>query len=139
MSRQTDRPRPVPPRPESSGPFLVVKKGSKMCRRSAGAIPTPVSATLSSASRGRRVLGDAEPDRPPFGHRLAGVDHQVQEHLLDLRGLTRVGAALGLEVDRYAVMEADWKKATDPVPLIPTRTSLHARPGAKMAREERWR
>ena len=51
ISRQTERPRPVPPRPVSSGPVLVVKKGSKIRRRSAGAIPTPVSAMLTSANR----------------------------------------------------------------------------------------
>ena len=90
----------MPPRPESSGPFLVVKKGSKIRRRSAGAIPMPVSATLSSASRAGGVLGDPEPDRPPFGHRLPGVDHQVQEHLLDLRGVDPgMRAAVGLEIE----------------------------------------
>ena len=99
MSRQTDSPRPVPPSPEASGPVLVVKNGSKIRRRSAGAIPTPVSATLSSASR-PEASGDAEPDRPPLGHRLAGVDDQVQKHLLDLRGIDAgVGAADRLEVE----------------------------------------
>ena len=100
MSRQTERPRPVPPRPESSGPVLVVKKGSKIRRRSAGAIPTPVSATLTSASAGARLVRDPDLDRPAARHRLAGVDEQVQEHLLDLRGVDPgMGAAGDLEVE----------------------------------------
>ena len=53
----------------------------------AGAIPTPVSATLSSARRPDGSWPTRTPDRPAARHRLAGVDDQVQEHLLDLRGV----------------------------------------------------
>ena len=35
------------------------------------------------------------------------------------------------------VVGVDAKKAADPIPLIPTRTSLYARAGAEMAREAR--
>jgi hypothetical protein len=38
---------------------------------------------------------------------------------------------------RYEAVEADSKKAIDPVPLIPTRTSLHAGAGTEMARKAR--
>jgi hypothetical protein len=39
-------------------------------------------------------VGEAEDQPPAARHRLAGVDEQVQEHLLDLARVGRVGVGL---------------------------------------------
>ena len=87
MSRQTARPRPVPPSPEASGPVFVEKKGSKMRRRFSGAMPIPRSITLSSASRPPGSGASLSVTDAAVGHGLTGVDQQVDQHLLDLGGV----------------------------------------------------
>jgi hypothetical protein len=100
MSRQTDRPRPVPPRPEASGAVLVEKKGSKMRLRFSGAMPTPWSVTLSSVSRPPGSAASLRRTVPPSRHRLAGVDQEVDQDLLDLRRVDlREGPAHELDLE----------------------------------------
>ena len=104
MSRQTERPRPVPPRPVSSGPCLGGEEGvedvPQVGRRDADA--GVGDAQLGQPARWRPRRRGAGPT--PLGHGLPGVDHQVQEHLLDLCGVDPgIGAADGLEVDVDAV------------------------------------
>ena len=75
-------------------PAFVVKKGSKAWARVFSSMPWPVSRTLRAAWRGGRA-SRRKPARstsavsrvivPPGGHRVAGVDGQVHQHLLDLR------------------------------------------------------
>src|SRR6516165_3051069 len=76
MPDTIDRPRPVPV-------SLVMKKGPKMRRRTSGGIPSPVSATWttapSPAGAVRRVSS------APLGHGVDRVQDQVDEHLAQLR------------------------------------------------------
>ena len=81
-----ERPSPVP----LSG-FFVVKKGSKMCRSVSASMPCrPVSLTWSStdpvemdADRMDRARGDRYDSAAR--HRVAGVQDEVANHLVDLR------------------------------------------------------
>ena len=74
MLREIDRPRPVP-WPGS----LVVKNGSKICARSRGATPGPLSATRSSTASPSAARVDAHAAAP--AHRVGGVEEQVHQHL----------------------------------------------------------
>ena len=74
--RQIASPRPSPAR-------LVVTKGSNICSRSAGAMPEPMSATVTSTPPEL-----ARACAPPAGaarsrlHRLEAVHHEIEHHLL---------------------------------------------------------
>ena len=100
---------------------LVVKNGSKRCAADlrghaapgvghrepdvgAGAQPPPCAADLGPR-RGRVARGEVSMP-PAAGHRVAGVDGQVDEHLLDLAGIgpdrRGAGRQVGDEVDVLA-------------------------------------
>ena len=81
------RPRPVP----SPGP-LVVKNGSKARSATSGAMPVPSSETRDLDAVAGAADGDRQ--RPAVGHRVAGVDGEVHEHLLELRAVGEHGRQL---------------------------------------------
>ena len=74
---------------------LVVKNGSKMRGRTSGEIPQPLSATLKQMNfparagmlKPRRTrefhVSGLDEQRPAPRHGIAGVDDEVQQHLLD--------------------------------------------------------
>ena len=83
----------------------MVTKGSKIWSSSRESIPTPVSSTLSStcgpscethgverrALRHPHIVGlDGQP--ASSGHGVAGIESQIQQHLLDL---ARIGLDIG--------------------------------------------
>ena len=104
MSRQTARPRPVPPCPAASGSVLVEKNGSKIRRRSAGAMPTPVSATLISARRPVASSPRRSRTMPPPGIAWRALIKRFNKHLLDLRRVDpRVQVARRLHVQPHPV------------------------------------
>ncbi len=70
------------PMPDASPRFLVVKNGSKMCGRSSGAMPTPVSRTRRSTSSAL-VLLNVDRERAPGRHRVARVEAQVHDDLAE--------------------------------------------------------
>ena len=128
MPYTVDRPSPVPL------PFsLVVKNGSKMRARVCSSMPQPVSVTASctydpgfTATWQRRVLlvdlhvGGLDRELAALGHGVAGVDHEVHEHLLDL---TRVGQGQA-EVGRERLDELDVFAEDPPEHLLDTRGDL---------------
>ncbi len=94
---------------------LVVKNGSKIRRRVASLIPSPVSRTskLDVAPRLEPVARRVDPhrrglddERASGGHRVARVHHQVHQHLLELPAIGahpgQAGAEPGLEGDVLA-------------------------------------
>ena len=90
------------PRPDPLPGSFVEKKGSKIRSCVVESMPTPVSATVTTAvSSSFHVLTVR---RPPVGHRVAGVDDDVHQHLVDLHGVhldrepVRVEAELELDV-----------------------------------------
>ena len=70
------RPSPVP-----SPTGLVVKKGSKIRSRCSAAIPQPSSSTWTTTQSPR---SGRDADRARLAERLNGVEHEVQEDLLEL-------------------------------------------------------
>ena len=98
---------------------LVVKNGSNMRVRVASSMPMPVSVTVictyspgftSPSGRrspfGRGALRAAICSVPPFGHRIARVDGEVDDRLFDLHGvgedLPQVGVGLRGDSDVLA-------------------------------------
>ena len=102
------RPSPVP-----SPISFVVKNGSKMFSSSSGAMPVPVSATrdarVGSLVEMHRLGRDAQ--RPAVGHRVARVDGEVHDDLLELPAVgddghhVRVGADDELQVGAEQPLE----------------------------------
>src|SRR6266851_416934 len=70
-----------------------------MCAWVCWSIPVPVSVTSSSTKRLGDVLGlDAQ--APAVGHRVARIDHQIQDNLLDLPGIGFYTIELGIQHKR---------------------------------------
>ena len=95
------------PSPEPYSRGLVVKKGSKTRSSTSGVMPLPVSLTASSHVVAGRQVGQRQQQRDPLdrdrhlapvGHGVAGVDHQIEQGLLDL-GHVDPGRALHLGGD----------------------------------------
>ncbi len=84
MSRQTASPRPVPPCPAASGRGLGrverLEDPPQVGRRDPHS--RVGDAQLDPAAGGVESHPDAH--HPALGHRLTGVDQEVEEHLLDL-------------------------------------------------------
>jgi hypothetical protein len=60
---------------------LVVKKGSKIRPSASGAMPVPLSSIwISTPSESGRV---ATRSVPPWRHRIAGIDEQIEEGTLE--------------------------------------------------------
>ena len=103
--RQEDRPRPVPPLPVSSGPVLVVKKGSKIRGSLSAGMPQPVSRTTRSTVSAAASCSQANEHAAAAGHGLAGVDQQVEQHLLNLvADRQHVGHVGQVRFDRDAIL-----------------------------------
>src|SRR6476620_1167200 len=88
------RPRPLPL------PFgLVVKNDSKAWARVESSMPVPLPVTIQHDARG---LDD---EFSPVRHRVACVQHEVEEHLLDLPGVgldrLEIRAETHLRVDAF--------------------------------------
>ena len=79
MLRATASPRPV--RCWSS---LVVKNGSKICGRTSGGMPLPVSRTRMRTALAVGIDSVATVEPPALGHGFGGVHQQHQNDLLDL-------------------------------------------------------
>ena len=91
----------------------MVKNSSKMRAFVASSIPTPVSATVRAHVAGRQAgplfgigLGDMrvrEPDRQPAArrHRVAGIDGEVDDDLLELSGVGTDGPQVERRVDGH--------------------------------------
>ena len=77
------RPKPVP-----SPTALVVKNGSKICGKISSGMPQPLSATSIDDFAVPCLGRDRDPAVGAMGRldRLHGVDQQVQEDLVELRG-----------------------------------------------------
>ncbi len=94
------------PRPVPLPIAFVVKNGSNTRARVSASMPLPVSATESDdEGPGAPVLLHAiDPDHEPAtaGHRVAGVDRQVEQDALELaavdRGRSVIGARVHLDV-----------------------------------------
>ena len=73
----------------------VVKNGSKIRVRFEWSMPWPVSATESSTAPARAIepRRDRETTQRPAAHRLLGVEHEVEERLLQLAAVDDARAA----------------------------------------------
>ena len=105
---------------------LVVKNGSKMRAWTSGSMPTPVSLTLSCTYSPQRdadaavplgvrlvQLGDLGRDGDPAAalHRIAGVEHEVHQHLLELAAVGPDLARLWRERELQAMILAQRRGA----------------------------
>ena len=89
MSRQTARPRPVPPWPEASGQVLVEKNGSKIRRRSPGAMPIPCrSRSARQGGRWRQAVS-LRFTAPPSGIAWRALISRLSRTCWIWAGLTR--------------------------------------------------
>ena len=91
---------------------FVVKNGSKMCSRVVAIHPDAGVAhreqdvrpgrDLEMLHRVALVEGDVpglDRDRPAVGHRVAGVDHEVDDDLVDLAGIGADVAGGGIQLE----------------------------------------
>ena len=92
---------------------LVVKNGSKTFSRVSGDMPTPVSPTQTTdvvagvdlllaepLLRLDDLVGRGDRERAALGHRIAGVDREVQDRILELVGIRQRRARPRGQVDR---------------------------------------
>ena len=94
---------------------LVVKNGSKILSMISGGMPVPVSSTSTSTYSPIGMplywnfalcvgadIGGAQRELAAVGHRVARIDHEIDDHLLELReiGLHRPEVALRHDVER---------------------------------------
>ena len=94
----------MPPCPAASGSVLVEKNGSKIRRRSAGAMPTPVSVTLISARRPAVSSPRRSRTTPPPGIAWRALIKRLNSTCWIWAGLTRAyKPACRLHVQPHAV------------------------------------
>ena len=95
MERQSERPMPSP-----SG--LLVTKGSKIASSFSSTIPTPLSwtsmSTFDSSSDFARTISRRGPSSAGLTHGTEGVEHEVQDDLLELNAVTLDRADVGRQV-----------------------------------------
>ena len=87
------------PMPSPSG--FVVTKAVKIRSRSCGSMPTPASCTatrMASVSSGCDRMINSRGRSVTAAHGFHAVQHQIQEHLLQLNAIAQHGGEIGRQV-----------------------------------------